>query len=74
MNNALSVLENELIRLKELMYKCLVESIKTNKKLKIAIEALENIRSNDRFCDTNHSNLADDALIEIEEIEKDDNK
>lgn len=44
-----------------------------NKKLKIAVEALESIRKNNRFCDTDHSNLADDALIEIEEIENENN-
>lgn len=44
-----------------------------DKKFKIAVEALENIRSNDRFCDTNHSNKADDALISIEEIENETN-
>lgn len=74
MNNALSVLENELIRLNELMEKCLVECIKTNKKLKIAVEALKDIRKNYRHCDTNHSDTADDALIEIEEIENESNQ
>lgn len=39
-----------------------------DKKLEIAIDALEDIRNNSRFCDTNHSNKADDALIEIKEI------
>lgn len=44
-----------------------------DKKLEIAIEALKDIRNNNRFCDTNHSNTADDALIEIEEIENENN-
>lgn len=38
-------------------------------KLKIAVEALESIRKNNRFCGTDHSSLANYTLFQIEEIE-----
>ena len=72
MNNALSVLENELIRLKELMDKCLVESIKTNKNLEIAIEALE-FECGNRCAHQNPCN-AREALTKIKELDNETNK
>lgn len=43
--------------------------IEKDKKLSIAIEALDDIRKNYRYCDTNHCDTADDALEKIKEIE-----
>jgi len=42
-------------------------------KLKIAVEALEKIRDNDIFCSINHFNTADEALIEIKELDNETN-